>query len=238
MDLFNLPKKCRHNAILYYCGSFDPAHEGHLSTVKSALEKTKAVGAVVIVSKGTNSNKPNRSSWEIRRQTALELFSSLDNVCVSPWGKDVTKKYLLERAYVINLMGEDIWEKYCKRTKSDFQGICIGLRYGENADYTTNLKDKEIIYTIPEVQGCSSSKIRNYLKTHPELYKGTKPLSGTILDRIPPKELDYIIKNKLYYKETLLQKTLGKVNCYITNMFSPIKTMLNIPKKHLTITRA
>ena len=117
-------------------------------------------------------------------------------------------------------------------------GFCNGLRYGENADYTTNLKDKEIIYTIPEVQGCSSSKIRNYLKTHPELYKGTKPLSGTILDRIPPKELDYIIKNKLYYKETLLQKTLGKVNCYITNMFSPIKTMLNIPKKHLTITRA
>jgi len=86
MDIFNLPRKCRQNAIIYYCGSFDPAHEGHLSTLESAMEKTQAVGAVVIISAGKNSNKPNRSSWEVRRQTAIELFSKLDHVSVSPWG--------------------------------------------------------------------------------------------------------------------------------------------------------
>ncbi len=233
MDLFNLPEKCRQNAIIYYCGSFDPAHEGHLSTVKSAMEKTQAVGAVVIVATGENSDKPNRSSWAVRRQTALELFSNLDNVCVSPWGKDITKKHLLEKAYVINLMGEDIWEKYCKKTKSDFHSICIGLRYSGHAEYTTNLKNTEIIYTRPTVQGCSSSKIRNYLKNHPEIYEGKSPFSGTILDRIPRRELDYIIKNRLYYqsKKPFLREMLGKIKEYITSMLSLIKDRVN--KKHL-----
>lgn len=237
MDLFNLPKKCRQNAILYYCGSFDPAHEGHLSNLKSAMEKTKAIGAVVIVSKGKNSNKPNRSSWKVRRQTALELFSKLDNVYVSPWGKNITKKYLLERAYVINLMGSDIWEKYCKRTKSDFQGVCIGLRYGETADYITNLKDKEIFYTRDKIRGCSSSKIRNYLKAHPEIYEGITPLPGTILDKLSSSELDYIIKNRLYYqgKKTHLQETLKKVKSYITTMLFSIKNIVSA-LNHLKIT--
>lgn len=229
MDLFNLPKKCRENAILYYCGSFDPAHEGHLSTLQSAMEKTKAAGAVVIVSKGENSNKPNRSPWEIRRQTAIQLFKNSDNVCVSPWGKEITKKYLLERAHVINLMGEDIWEKYCKRTKSDFPGICIGLRYNRNINYVTNLKDKEIIYTIPEVQGCSSSKIRSYLKSHPEIYKEGLLLTGTILDRLSSGELEYIIKNKLYYqpKNSYSEGVLLRIHRCMTTMFSFIIELVN-----------
>jgi cytidyltransferase-like protein len=193
MNLLNLPPKCRQNAIIYYCGSFDPAHEGHLSTLKSAMEKTQAIGAVVIVAMGENSDKPNRSSWEVRRQTAIELFRDLDGVCVSPWGKEETKTYLFERAHVINLMGEDIWEHYRTRTTSDFQTICIGLRHSENASYTTNLKDKEIIYTLPVVQGCSSSKIRNYLTAHPELYEGAPRLPGTILDRLPLREFEYIL---------------------------------------------
>jgi len=50
--------------------------------------KHHAVGAVIVVSSGENVNKPNRSSWEVRRQIALEVFSDTNRIVVSPWKKD------------------------------------------------------------------------------------------------------------------------------------------------------
>ncbi len=201
MNLASAPEIGRGDTVIYYTGSFDPAHEGHLSAIKAAIEKTQAVWAVVVVSGGENSEKPNRSSWEIRRQTALKVFGRSSQIWVSPWTKEITKRYLLERSCVINLMGTDIWERYCKRTEIDFHSVCIVIRDGEDPDYSTNLTDKEISYVSPEIQGCSSSKIRNYLKLHPELYERTTSIpSGTILDRLPSEALEYIIESKLYYQ--------------------------------------
>jgi cytidyltransferase-related domain len=236
MNLFNLPEISRKNAIIYFNGSFDPAHKGHLSSVEAAIEKTQAVGAVVVVCEGENSNKPNRSSWEVRRQTALKVFGNSDKIVVSPWGKEITKKYLLERAYVIKLIGADIWETYSKRTEIDFHAVCISLPNGEKPeDYTTNLTSKEVVYIKPDIQGCFSSKIRDYLKLHPELYEGAKPLPNKVLNNLPPSGLKYIIDNKLYYRSkeaSSLQITAAKTN----SVFSHIIPLIGTITKAMNVT--
>jgi cytidyltransferase-like protein len=225
MNLQTLPVSSRTNPIIYYNGTFDPPHEGHLSALEAAMKEKQAAAAVVVVCDGHNPKKPNKSSWESRRQMALTMFSKLNNTLVSPWAQDETKEYLLSRAHLITLIGTDLWESYSKRKKIAFQGVCVSLRNGEEPNYLTNLKDKEITYIHPEVQGFSSSKIRNYLRFHPEIYEGKSGSLGSELSKLDPRELEYIIENKLYYQsqEDRLRESREKVERYVAEHFFPGK---------------
>jgi len=216
----NSSKICCDNQkpIIYYQGTFDPAHEGHLSTLRATMEATQADFAVIVVDKADNIMKPERSSWESRRETAIKTFGHIENVSVSDLSKEETKQELLKKNYVIALMGSDVWPLYSERKKIKFDALCVTTRNNEETSYPKSLAGKAVIHLIPPVQGCSSTKIRNYLKAHPELYeKGLIPYN-TILDCLSRPTLDYILKNKLYYvsKEEHLEKIKQGIKKYIS----------------------
>ena len=185
--------------VIYYQGSFDPAHEGHVSALQAAMEKTQAASAIIVVDNAPNPHKPNRSSWEIRKEIAVRTFGHLENVSVSPLPKEETKQKILSNHSVINLIGSDVWPLYSERKKIPFYGICINLRDAESTTYPKTLAGKEITCVTPTVQGCSSSKIRKYLKSHTELYEGAPIEKESILTKLSPASLEFILENKLYF---------------------------------------
>lgn len=205
--------------IIYYQGSFDPTHEGHLSALETAMKATQATFAVIMIDDVNNPNKPERSSWEVRREIAVRTFGHLENVCISDKPREETKHELLKNPHVIRLIGSDVWPTFSERTKIKFHELCLSARDPKEHSYPTILAGKNVLTITPPILGCSSSLIKNHLKSHPELYEQNALIPpGTILDRLSPFALDFILQNKVYYqsKEDLLNKTKKKIEKYVS----------------------
>lgn len=221
MNLFTLSASDQLNPVICYQGSFDPPHDGHVSALKAAIEKTHAIAAIVVVCNGENIDKPLRSSWEARKHMATICFSHLQNTTISQLPEKETKAILLQHAYVITLIGADAWPKYSRRPNIPFQAICISLRNGEQeTQYPKIIQGKEIICVEPDVQGLSSNQIRQYLKFHPQFFEDS---SG--LPQLPSKSLEYIIENKMYYqsKENRLKEVEEGIKKYVAQHIFPNK---------------
>lgn len=199
--------------IIYYQGSFDPTHEGHLSALQTAMKVTQATFAVIVVDDEKNPYKPERSSFEVRREMALRTFGHLENVWISDKPREETKNEILKNPHVIRLIGSDVWPTFSERTKIKFQEICVSTRDPKEHSYPTTLVGKKVTVITPPILECSSSLIKHHLKSHPELYEENAPIpSGTILDRLSPSTLTFILQNKLYHqsKEDHLKKKIEK----------------------------
>lgn len=211
MNSCKIPSNCS-SPILYYQGTFDPAHKGHLSALQSAMEATHATSAVIVVDDADNLHKPERSSWKTRKETAIRTFAHLENVCVSELPKEETKKALLKNKNVTILIGSDVWPVYSERKKIPFDTICINTRISNEDTYPKTLAGKNIIFITSPTKGCSSTKIRDYLKSHPELYEKAPIPEDSILDQLEPSTLNFILENRLYYlsRESYLKENLKK----------------------------
>ena len=190
------------STVIYFQGTFDPAHKGHASALEAAMTKINAAGAVVVVGDEPNPDKPDRSLIEIRREIARRNFAHLANVTVSDASQRETKQTLFAHNRVIALIGSDACPLYANRDKVRFDGFCVNLREQADSFDHSFLAGKEVVCVVPAVQGCSSSQIKDYLQSHPEIYEGGQIEPGTILDQLTPSARDFIIQNKLYYRST------------------------------------
>ncbi len=88
------------------------------------MEATQAGFSVIVVDEADNPYKPERSSRESRRETALRTFGYLENVYISNSPKEEIKKELLKNKYVIALIGSDVWPLLTFVKLDLFQAYC------------------------------------------------------------------------------------------------------------------
>ena len=206
MSFLQLPTSSFEHPILCYQGSFDPPHRGHISSLQAAMKKINAAAAMVIVCNGENEEKPNRSSWEDRKNMARLCFSHLENVYVSELSDKESKTILLKDRCVFTLVGSDAWPRYSQRPRIPFNGVCVSLRDGEDTtEDQTEIQGKPVFFVTPELQKISSSKIRTIFTLAPHLYEESDLLPNEFSELLIPQTLHYIQTTKLY-KPTQAQR--------------------------------
>jgi cytidyltransferase-like protein len=210
--------------VIYYQGTFDPVHKGHISTLETAMKATKASHAVVLADNSDNIYKGQRAPCDKRSEMASRAFSTLPNVFISTAPKKDLQQKLLERCEVINLIGSDVWPFYSKKADTPFRNICISMRDEDSPDELPNPTDKAVTFIRPPETGCSSTSIREYLRTHPEIYTRDPSLFSLPppLDKLEPSVLSFIIENRLYYP--LLESVKNEIKDFISSFFKPHET--------------
>lgn len=232
MNLIEISQISAGHSVICYQGSFDPPHKGHLSALEAAIEKTGAVAAVVIVCNGENSEKPGRSSWEIRREMAKTCFCFLPNVWVSEMPDKETKAILLKNRNIITLIGSDAWPRYSLRPNIPFDAICINLRYQESPEkYPTEIQGKKIICITSAIQGVSSTQLRASFKSNPQVYEKQKPqIPPYLLNTLQNQTLNFIIQENLYFQNRAnrLEEIHKEIEDYLRrNIFNSTPFKLN-----------
>jgi nicotinic acid mononucleotide adenylyltransferase len=184
---------------LYYQGSFDPPHEGHRSALMAALEKTKAVAAIIVVDKGESLSKPNRSSWQHRFEMTKRTFIDFENVTVSQESKEEIKRELLKKVRLIALIGSDNFSLYSSRKSLVFDGICINLRDGESQDlFPPTLAGKPLYCSLPSIQHVSSTLIKEKIRTDYQVFSKTSSHIDAHSFHLTLQAIRYIIAHSLY----------------------------------------
>jgi hypothetical protein len=115
---------------------------------------------------------------------------------------------------VIHLVGSDTWPFYSKK-ETPFTHICVSLRDRAPIE-PQEIKGKEVTFIVPPLLGCSSTKIRKYLKQHPEHYQ-----NGSPLEHLDSKVLDYVRSTKLYYRspEEHLSRVKDKIKKHLKEVY-------------------
>lgn len=174
--------------IIYYPGSFDLPHRGHVEAVREALIQTKADLAIVRADDVDNTWKPQRLAWEIRTEMLKRTFKEFSNVIVATFRKNQVKE-MLQDHYVIALIGSDIWPRYQKKKNAVFvKEVVISSRGDEDGQATTGYH-LPVTYIWPKIRDCSSTKIRTFLKIRD---------IDAIRSLVHPDVIDLVIRNGLY----------------------------------------
>lgn len=182
------PTLLKGKRVLYYPGSFDPPHEGHVGAVREALIQTKADIAIVRADDSTNTWKPDRLAWEIRTEMLKRTFKDFNNVIVATIRKDQVKEYLQD-IYVIALIGSDIWPRYFEKTPASYVKEVVISSRGDSGDIPVIGYPLPITYIWPKIRDCSSTRIRHHLKNR-NLREVENLLSCDVID--------LIVRNMLY----------------------------------------
>lgn len=184
--------------ILYYDGSFDPFHLGHLSALKKCTE-TFNPDIVFILAHEKNKFKPNLIDFKHRLQMILLTIGDLPyslrkivHVLDTPGENHAIKSELKQKfAHLALLMGTDSLKFFNFDRHSGVSQFFISVRKDENIDPSLMTK---VTPFIPQITDCSSTKIRNLLK---EVYWGkhnTQELSKLLTHNA----INYVIANQLY----------------------------------------
>lgn len=189
--------------IIYYQGTYDPPHKGHVLALQGALSASGATKAFVVADEEDNLYKPNRTPY-VHREAMFQLaFQDIPNIYVSNLPKAELRRRMCEIAYVIILIGTDIWPILSKKATIPFRGICVSLRgiLDEAKSIPFQLNDKEVIVFSPEITGYSSTSIRQHFRSSPGYYnrRVSPQLDRFPCDIINPRVLDYILHNQIYY---------------------------------------
>lgn len=187
--------------VLYYDGSFDPFHFGHLSALQGC-SKIYQPDVIFVIAHNKNKFKPNLIDFDHRTQIILLSIGKLP--------------YHIRRiVYVLNIPGENHWIKNELSLRFSNLALLMGTDSLKFFNFDRNpkiskffisvRKDESIDYLVahrvtpfsPEITDCSSTKIRRLLK---EFYLN-KSKSQDLISLIPIDVIGYIQNHRLYYPE-------------------------------------
>lgn len=198
------------NKTVYFSGTFDPPHNGHLHAVLSAMLEVNAESAVIWADAQENSHKPNRLPWEMRTEMLKKMFEPFNKVYIgSSWDHVLIT---LKNAYVVFLIGSDVWPRYSQKAPNRFnKEILVSCRADSPAIDPAYPIPVKLIH--PCITDCSSTRVR-------EAFFNLKSLeeSSPIIDRSLPKRVQAFIKSRLLYidhplrQHILYERTLSMLN--------------------------
>lgn len=207
LDEINLNKEIptlpedREARIIITIGSYDPPHLGHLSVVEAALKDIPADFIIVILDDVPNPNKPNRTDYNTRAEMLKVAFGDEENVYVSIHPKEEVKEKLSKVANVMFLMGTDVWSyhkyKVGKESYPPYKGLIVCTRKGYDDQFHDSIGGVEVKVISASIEGLSSTKVRNYLRNHPEVYENKSSLIPGLSSVVS----EYILENRLYSEE-------------------------------------
>lgn len=199
--------------IIYYGGSFDPPHYGHLSALLTAMRETQAKHAVVWAQDGHNPYKPNRLAWEIRTEMLKKLFEPYPDIFTFNSWENLT--LTLHNAYVILLIGDDTWPHFSKKpVNAVYKQVCIATREDTPTyDYTY---PKPVILIKPPIINCSSTKIRAACAD----MKDEEKIPPVLKQDVPANVQNFIVSRLLYMTDSV-RKTIvrNRVTALIDKQF-------------------
>jgi cytidyltransferase-like protein len=186
--------------IIYYGGSFDPPHYGHLSALLTAMREMQAKRAVVWAQDGHNPYKPNRLAWEIRTEMLKKLFEPYPDIFTFNSWENLT--LTLHNAYVILLIGDDTWPHFSnKPVNAVYKQICIATR--EDTPSYDFSYPKPVTLIKPPIINCSSTKIRLACAEITDEEK-----IPPVLNQDVPANVQQFIMNRLLYMKESVRKTI------------------------------
>ena len=186
--------------VLFYPGTFNPPHLGHVSLIIAAL-KTVSVDEVWIMPSGIRINKHVDTSCEDRKRLAeifvsyLQTKVSLPVRLISTAVDNVDGKYTHEHIIELKanatedtfqLVGIDGYLGITERVVSPDERYVIHMRPGYN--FPDSLLSNKNLIIIDEVSGISSTEVREKVKNGDVSYK----------ELVPDEVAQYIEENGLY----------------------------------------
>ena len=188
--------------ILFYPGTFNPPHFGHISAVKVAVDNLD-FNDVWIMPCGKRIDKVIPTSYDDRRnlgEMLVEYLQTVTNIPVKLLTNeldDVDGKYTHEvivelksqskKDEIFQLVGIDGFMGIKERLIAPSEKFVIIKRSGYEFHEELVANDN-LIFLDEGIGGISSTKIREMVKNHDIGYKKL----------VPEKIADYIEKNKLY----------------------------------------
>ena len=174
--------------ILFYPGTFNPPHLGHVSAVMVALDNVD-FDEVWIMPSGKRVDREISTSPEDRRnlgkifveylQTLTEIPVKLITTAVDNVGGKYTHEYIVElkaksENEIFQLVGIDGYMSIKERVMGPNEKFIVIKRSGYNFPEELN-SNKNIIILDETVKGLSSTKIREMIKKGDEGYKKLIP---------------------------------------------------------------
>ena len=213
VPLKSIPISKLHNKkILYFNGSFDPIHNGHLEIAQNALQHVDYV--IMFANHGNHSRKPNRLPANHRRNMLELACKSHKKILTTHMNALQLQRYLklLHNVEYFGVEGMDVYKEFEAAAHLDkiyLRGITIPPEEAEHSKspmMVVNatkmlivprdnhakvpkkfLNDRPVI-RLPAVSGSfSSTKIRNNVSTKAQIQNMT-----------PQAVIDYIHRHKLY----------------------------------------
>jgi len=186
--------------VVFYYGSFNPPHFGHLNAIEEAIKKTGADFGVVVADDRINLWKPFRSTPSLRTKMLEHLFKEKDRILVAGTSKDNVRDVLLESAETIHLVGSDVFPRYFKdkvqEGKCHYPELIISFREGDPIEIPKESSNVKIDSFVQTNQSMSSTKAREALYSHPEWYESNDAGSG--LPMMPKDLTAFILEHGIY----------------------------------------
>lgn len=203
-DAIHADKQISHSdnpVVLFYYGTFNPPHLGHLNAVKEALERSGADFAVIAADSRSNKWKPYRTTFRFRTEMLKLLFKDESNILVGQSPTDTIRNVLLKNACVIHLIGSDVFPRYLKdkiqNNKCHYLEVMVCDRGDETIEIPESCNNTTIRHFTQQVQGSSSTAIRDILNKTPDWYITKKP-DNTLLSLLPEGLAQYILEEGAY----------------------------------------
>lgn len=214
---------------IYFQGTFDPVHKGHISALEAAIDALKPDFSVVVTDDEENNRKPNRKSWSVRLKMVQKAFQNCGKIYISAMPRDRLRMELLKIAKVYTLIGSDVLSFY--KTKKDilFDGICVCLRASEDGAEKESIQGKEVVYVTPKIQNISSTKIRKTLADNPSVYE-MEDNENTLIEGLPAKVARFIVKNKIYspFKVQPADAIMQRIHSFITKRYGEPASLVDL----------
>lgn len=203
--------------ILYYDGSFDPFHLGHLSALQKCIDLFQP-DIIFILAHEKNKYKPNLIDFSHRTQMIILTVGQLPYTTrkkiyvLNTPGENHAIKNELQRKFcnLALLMGTDSLRFFNFDRHQGVQKFFISVRKDESID---NSIIHKVIPFEPNITDCSSTKIRHLLK---EFYFG-KSLTPELLNLIHYDVNLYIQINHLYYPS--FGELIANIRCVLEDNF-------------------
>ena len=196
----------------FYWGSFDPFHKGHEDIVRRSLKGGRSDYVVVFPEPGDSFPKPQRSSWEIRNEMLLNLYSKHPQVLIAktPDPEFVFQKLFSAKCFIIGLIGSDAAIPIARGIASvpKKPNLWFMFNRSEEESQITRSPNFKTLIGQPVIQfrdrlELSSTEIKNSIKY------------GTPLEDLPinPKIIPLIKKHRLYGVDS--QKIVSATRRYL-----------------------
>lgn len=214
---------------IYYSGSFDMPHNGHLSALQATMSATGATRAVVWANDEPNRYKPNILDWNLRIEMLIRMCKPFSNINVF---KDLNKlKKSIQNDYVIILIGSDSWPRFStKKINQIFKEVCVTRRDEMVVVISYPLPVRVI---TPPITNYSSTTIRKLCRE-----ATTAAEVGSVLEEfVAPEVKNYILDHFLYLNKRVISEiVVSRILNVLQKKYSeiPVLKLLNEDRQNIS----